>query len=175
MRLIISGVLLLAALAAGLPVRAAAQLPLFVSGYAGAAFNTDDNSPGESSGGFAFQTDVGIRLARVGFGAEFGQHNTGGDLKSKVYGGFVRLPSFMGEGPVQLYLVAGLGFYRFDPSAGKGSSTVGGSLGPGVTFRLRGTPVAVGLEARFHSTFDKLPRINNQQFVSVLGGLDLGF
>ena len=174
MRRIIGGVLLLGALELGQPNRAEAQLPLFVAGYAGAAFNTDDNRPGENSGGFSFQTEVGIRLARVSFGAEFGQHITGGDFKSKVYGGFVRLPSLIGEGPMQVYLVAGLGNYRFDPSGGKGSSTVGGSLGPGVSFRLRGSPVALGLEARFHSTFEKLPSINNQQFISVVGGLELG-
>jgi len=98
----------------------------------------------------------------------------GGDFKSNVYGGFVRFPSLIGEGPVQVYLVAGLGNYRFDPSSGRGSSTVGGSLGPGVNIRLRGSPVAVGFEARFHSTFDRLARINNQQFLSVVGGLELG-
>jgi hypothetical protein len=150
-----------------------AQLPLMAAGFAGAAVNTDENSPGGGSGGFSFQTELGVRLPRVTFGAELSQHQTGGDLKSRVYGGFVRLPSFLGEGPVTIYLVAGLGNYRFDPSAGKGSSTVGGSLGPGVSFRLGEVPLAVNLEARFHSTFEKLPRINNQQFVSVLGGLEL--
>jgi hypothetical protein len=174
MRRIIGGVLLLAALEMGQPTRAEAQLPVFLAGYAGAAFTTNDNSPGENGGGFSFQTEVGIRLARVSFGAEFGQHTTGGDFKSKVYGGFVRLPSLIGEGPVQVYLVAGLGNYRFDPSGGKGSSTVGGSLGPGVSLRLRGSPVALGFEARFHSTFERLPSINNQQFISVVGGLELG-
>jgi len=156
---------------AGLP----AQLPLMAAGFGGASFNTNENSPGGGSGGFSFQTELGIRLPRVTFGAEFSQHKTGGDLKSKVYGGFVRLPSFLGEGPVHVYLVVGLGTYRFDPSGGKGSSTIGGSLGPGVSFGLHEVPLAVNLEGRFHSTFENLPRINNQQFVSVLGGLDLRF
>jgi hypothetical protein len=166
-------VLLSTSLGAGLPPAGRAQLPLFVAGFAGGAFDTDDNGAGGGSGGFAYQTDVGVRLPRVSFGAEFGQHNTGGDLKSKVYGGFVRLAALVVEGPVQVYLVAGIANYRFSPSGGRSSSTVGGSVGPGVTFRLRGTPAAVGLEARYHSTFDQLPRINNQQFVSVLGGLQL--
>lgn len=158
-----------------IPAGLAAQLPLMAAGFAGVSFNTDENSPGGGGGGFSFQTEIGIRLRRVTFGAEFSQHKTGGDLKSEVYGGFVRLPSFLGEGPVRIYLVAGLGNYRFTPSAGKGSSTLGGSLGPGVSFGLRGVPLALDLEARFHSTFENLPRINNQQFVSVLAGLDLGF
>jgi hypothetical protein len=156
------------------PTLARAQVPLFVAGFAGGAFNTNDNSPVGNSGGFAYQIDIGVRLARVAFGAEFAQHNTGHDLKSTVYGGFVRLPSFIGQGRVRVYLIAGLGNYRFNPAGGQGSSTVGGSLGPGVSFGLRGTPLAVNLEARFHATFEKLPRLNNQQFVSVLAGLELG-
>jgi hypothetical protein len=155
------------------PAAIRAQGPLFVAAFAGGAFNTNDNSPAGNSGGFAYQTDIGLRLARVGFGAEVAQHNTGRDLKSKVYGGFVRLPSLIGQGPVRVYLIAGLGYYRFNPAGGKGSSTVGGSLGPGVSFGLRGIPLAVNLEARFHATFEKLPRLNNQQFVSVLAGLEL--
>ncbi len=158
-----------------LPSAATAQVPLVVAGFAGVAFPTDASTPGETSGGFSFQTEVGLRLHRATFGAEFGQHKIGGDAKTRVFGGFARLPSIFGDGPVQLYLVASLGAYQFDPSAGKSSTTAGGSLGPGVTIRIRNAPVAFDVEARFHSTFDKLPRINNQQFISVLGGLELGF
>lgn len=157
------------------PGRLAAQLPLMVAGFAGVAFPTDENTPSETKGGFSFQTEVGLRLRHVSLGAEYGQHQTGSNSKTKVFGGFLRLPSYLGEGPVQIYLVMGLGAYRFDPSGGKSSTTAGGSLGPGVSFALRGTPIAVDIEARFHSTFDQLPRINNQQFISAIAGLELRF
>ena len=151
------------------------QVPLFVTGFAGAAFNTDENTPSEGGGGFSYQTEVGLRFRHVSFGGEFGQHSTGGDFKTRVFGGFARFPSYLGDGPVQIYLALGLGAYRFSPSGGKSSTTVGGSLGPGVSFGLRGSPVAFNLEARFHSTFDRLPTINHQQFVSALGGVELRF
>lgn len=167
--------LLLLALPLFQPTRALAQLPLLAAGFAGGAFNTDDNGPDEGSGGFAFQADLGLRLSRVSFGAELAHHKTSGALKTKVYGGFLRLPSLVGDGPVQVYFVAGLGNYRFAPSGGGESSTLGGSLGPGVSIRLQHTPIALDLEARFHSTFEQLPRINSQQFLSLLGGLELRF
>jgi hypothetical protein len=168
----IAAVLALAGLTA-LPARARAQVPLFAAAMAGGAFNTDDNSPAGSGAGLAFQADLGLRLARVQFGAEFAQHTIGNDLKTRIYGGFVRVPS-MGNGPVRAYLVAGLASYRFSPSGGRSSSTIGGSLGPGVSFQLGDPRVAVLLEARFHSSFSNLPRINTQQFVSIAGGLRLG-
>lgn len=158
-----------------LPARLAAQLPVVVAGFVGVAFPTDENTPNEGNGGFSFQTDVGLRLHHFSIGGEFGQHKTGSNSKTKVYGGFLRLPSYIGEGSVQIYLVMGLGAYQFAPSGGKSSTTLGGSLGPGVSFALRGTPIAVDVEVRFHSTFDQLPRINNQQFISAIGGLELRF
>ena len=152
-----------------------AQVPLIVAGYAGAAFNTDENTPNEGGGGFSYQTQIGLRLRQVSFGGEFGQHSTGGDFKTRVFGGFTRFPSFLGDGPVQIYLTLGLGAYQFSPSRARSSTTLGGSLGPGVNFGLRRTPVAFNLEARFHSTFDRLPTINNQQFISAIGGIELRF
>jgi hypothetical protein len=167
---------LLAVLAVlALPAGLSAQLPLVVAGFAGVAFPTDQNTPGESSGGFSFQGDIGVRLRHLSVGAEYGQHKTGNNSKSEVFGGFLRLPSYVGEGPVQIYLVMGLGAYRFDPSGGKSRTTAGGSLGPGVSFGVRDTPVAFDIEVRFHSTFDQLPRINSQQFISAIAGLELRF
>lgn len=162
---------ILAALA--LPVGLSAQIPVMLAGFGGVAFPTDENTPGESNGGFSFQGDVGLRLRHISLGAEYGQHKTGNNSKSEILGGFLRLPSYIGEGSVQVYLVMGLGAYRFDPSGGKSSTTVGGSLGPGVSFGLRNTSLAVDVEARFHSTFDQLPRINSQQFISAIVGLEL--
>jgi hypothetical protein len=158
-----------------LPAGLAAQLPVFVSGTAGGAFNTDENTPGGTSGGFAYQTQLGLRLAHVAFGGEYASYSTGADVTSRVFGGFVRFPSYLGDSPTQIYLALGLGVYRFSPSAGKGSTTAGGSLGPGVSIGLRNVPVAFVAEVRFHSTFDKLPRINNQQYIAVLGGAELRF
>jgi hypothetical protein len=108
-------------------------------------------------------------------GGEFAQHQIGGDFKSRIYGGFLRLPSYLGESAIQIYLVVGLGAYQFVPAAGKSSTTGGGSLGPGVSFPLGRSPFAFDVEARFHSTFDQLPRINSQQFFSATGGLELRF
>lgn len=158
-----------------LPARLSAQLPIMIGGFAGVAFPTDENTPGEASGGFSFQAEAGVRFRHASFGAEFGQHKIGDNAKTRVYGGFGRLPSFIGEGPVQIYLVIGLGAYQFVPTGGKTSTTAGGSLGPGVSFPFRGTPLAVDIEVRFHSTFDQLPRINNQQFISAIGGIELRF
>jgi hypothetical protein len=152
------------------PVRA--QVPLFVSGLAGGAFTTDDDAPSGAGGGFAFQVDVGLRLRRVAVGGELGQHSTARNLKAKLFGGFVRLPS-LASGPVRLYFVAGLGAYRLSPSGGGTSTTVGGSLGPGVAIALQNTRLGILLEVRFHATFDHLPRLNRQQFIAALGGLEL--
>lgn len=149
-----------------------AQLPLFVGGLAGGAFNTDDNLPGGSGGGFTFQTNIGLRLPRVAFGGEYGEHRTGGDFKTRVFGAFVRLPS-AGNGPVRLYLTAGLGAYQVTPTSGASSTTAGGSLGPGADLTLIPRRLGFVVEARFHSTFDRLPRINRQQFIAILGGLEL--
>jgi hypothetical protein len=156
-----------------LPAKLAGQVPLMVAGFAGGAFNTDQNTPGEGSGGFSFQAEAGVRLRHLSVGGEYAQHKTGGDFKTRVYGGFLRVPSYLGESPIQIYLVLGLGAYQFSPAGSKSSTTVGGSLGPGVSFPLGRTPFAFDVEARFHSTFDQLPRINSQQFFSATGGLEL--
>lgn len=164
-------VLLLALAPAGL----AAQLPVFVAGAAGGAFNTDENTPEGTSSGFAWQTQAGLRLAHIAFGAEFASYNTGSNAKSKIYGGFVRFPTYLGQSRNQLYLTVGLGAYRFSPSGAASSTTAGGSIGPGVSLAFGNLPVGFMAEARFHSTFDKLPRINSQQYLGVIGGLEFRF
>jgi hypothetical protein len=165
--------LLLVALAVR-PAPASAQVPIAVSGFAGGAFPTDDSSPGDRGGGFAFQTRVGLHYSRVAFGGEFGQYTTTSALKARVYGGFVRFSS-LSSGVAQLYLVVGLGAYRFSPSTGSSSTVLGGSLGPGVSLALGDSPARILMEARFHSTFDQLRSLNRQQYVAVLGGLELRF
>lgn len=149
-----------------------AQLPLFATGLAGGAFFTDDNLPGGGGGGFAFQTDLGLRYPRVAFGGEFGEYRTGGDFKTRVFGGFIRLPS-AGNGPVHLYFAAGLGAYQALPSTGGSRTTAGGSLGPGADITLVPHRLGLLIEARFHSTFDRLSGINRQQFLALLGGIEL--
>ncbi|HWA59042.1 MAG TPA: hypothetical protein VG692_17440 [Gemmatimonadales bacterium] len=162
-------------LLAGLPASALAQLPGFVAGFGGGTFNTETNAPEGTSGGFAYQAQAGVRLAHVHFGAEFGSYTTARNAKSQIFGAFARFPSYIGQSEAQIFLGIGLGVYRFDPISGKHSTTAGGSIGPGVSIGLKGVPLAVLAEVRFHSTFDKLPRINGQEFIAALGGLELRF
>jgi hypothetical protein len=157
------------------PAGAVAQLPVFVSGAAGGAFTTDENTPEGTSSGFAWQGQAGLRLAHIAFGGEVASYNTGSHSKSKIYGGFVRFPTYLGASRSQIYLTIGLGAYQFDPDGASSSTTVGGSIGPGVSLALGSLPFAVMAEARFHSTFDKLPRINSQQYLGVIGGLEFRF
>lgn len=162
-------------LALVVPATATAQVPLFLAGQAGGAFVTDENTPNGTGSGFAWQGQAGVSLSRVGFGGEFGNYKTGGGARSRVYGGFARALSPIGNGATQLYLVVGLGAYQFTPTVGKGRTTIGGSLGPGVRFGFRGSPLAILAEVRFHSTFESTPRINNQQFIAATGGLEFRF
>jgi hypothetical protein len=157
------------------PAPLGAQLPVIVNGFAGAAFNTEANTPSEGGGGFSWQGEIGLRYRHFSVGGELSQHSTGGTAKTRVVGAYARFPSYLGDGPVQIYLALGLGAYQFLPSRGDSRTTLGGSLGPGVSFGFRGTPLALNLEARFHSTFDRLPTINTQQFISALAGLELRF
>lgn len=157
------------------PMGLAAQLPIFVTGTAGGAFNTDENTPEGTGGGFAWLAQAGLRLAHVSLGGEYATYRTGRGAKTKVFGGFARFPTNLGESTIQLYLTVGLGVYQFSPSNAKSSSTAGGSIGPGVSLGLPSTPLAFMAEVRFHSTFDKLPRINSQQYLGVLGGVELRF
>ncbi|MFN8652818.1 MAG: hypothetical protein U0133_13015 [Gemmatimonadales bacterium] len=164
---------LLLSLAFAAPVAATAQVPVFVAGQAGGAFTTDENTPNGTGSGFAWLGAAGVAFEHLSVGGEYAAYKTGGGGKSEVVGGFARLPTYIGNSPSQLYLVIGLGAYRFRPPTGKASTTAGGSLGPGIRVAFRGSPVAILAEVRFHSTFDKLPRINSQQFIGLTGGLEL--
>jgi hypothetical protein len=166
----ISALTLLAALVAG-GVRA--QVPVFVTTSAGAAIDIDETDP-VTGGGFAFLGGAGLHFPRVAFGAEFGQHSLGHDRKAKQYGLFVRLPAVT-TGRVRPYLVVGVADYRYSPATGRRTRALGGSLGPGVAFRVATPRAAINIETRFHSSFDQIGTISSQDFVGVTMGLDLAF
>lgn len=154
------------------PGRAAAQIPLFVTGAVGGSFDIDDRDP-LSGGGFAYLTGIGLRFPRVAFGAEFGQHALGGDRKARQYGGFTRFPATSG-GRVRPFFVAGLADYRYSPAAGRRSHALGGSVGPGLAIALLSDRASVQLEARFRASFDRIAAISSQEFLSIMMGLEVG-
>jgi hypothetical protein len=152
--------------------RLEAQVPLFVTGSGGASFDVDDRDP-QTGGGLGFLAGIGVRLPRIAFGAEFGQHSLGQDRKAKQYGAFLRAPALSG-GRVRPYLVAGVADYRYSPAVGNRTSALGGSIGPGLMFSLLSNQASVVLEARYHASFDRIGTISSQEFVSITLGLDLG-
>lgn len=151
----------------------AAQLQGFVNGAGGVALAINDDLAGGSGASWAVQGEAGVNLSRVVLGGEVAQFKTANDRKVKVFGAFFRVSSF-GNGMVRPYLVTGLGAYRTS-AAGDSRTSVGGSVGPGALFRVRGTPLSFLLEARFHTTFDRQPGLNTQQFLAILGGAELHF
>lgn len=155
------------------PPQAGAQVPLEVTGAAGASFDLDDRNP-ESGGGFSFLTGIGVRLSRLTVGAEFGQHTTGNDRKAKQYGVFVRLPAVT-EGRVRPYFVLGIADYRYSPAFGGRTHAVGGSVGPGLQLAVASTHVHLLLEARFHTSFDRIGTISSQEYLGVGAGLGFSF
>ncbi|HMV33447.1 MAG TPA: hypothetical protein PKA50_15115 [Gemmatimonadales bacterium] len=162
---------LILGLALTLPVGAAAQLPLVASGMAGVSFDIDDRDP-VSGGGFSFLTEAGLAYARIEFGAEVGQHNLGNDRKAKQYGAFVRFTAPASRRAVP-YLVAGLAQYRYSPAGSGSTHALGGSLGPGVRLGLDEGHLALLLEARFHTSFERARVISSQDFIAVAAGLRL--
>ena len=156
-----------------LPAGVCAQVPLFVTGSAGAAIDIDQTDP-VTGGGFAFLAGIGLRYPRFSFGAEFAQHSLGHDRKAKQYGVFGRLPAVT-AGAVRPYLVIGVADYRYSPTSGRRTHALGGSLGPGVAFRVLSQRVGIVIETRFHSSFDQIGTISSQDFVGITVGLDLGF
>jgi hypothetical protein len=166
----LAAALLLATVAAVSPAEAQARLAL--AGFAGGAFDAEDSGPTGGGGGFAWQAEMGVQLSRIVVGGEVARHDTGRSRHARVFGGFFRFLS-PGDRPIRPYLVAGIGAYRFTPSQGE-TTTVGGSIGPGATWRFLGGRAMAVFEARFHSPFDRVPGVASQQFVSVLAGLQLG-
>lgn len=152
---------------------ATGQVAVVVTGAAGASFDIDDRDP-ETGGGFSFLTGIGLRLSRVSFGAEFGQHAVGQDRKAKQYGVFVRLPATTG-GRAEPYFVLGVADYRYSPATGGKTHSLGGSVGPGVFVNVAKSPVRVLFEARFHTSFDRISTISSQDYVAISAGLGLRF
>lgn len=151
----------------------AGQSAVVLTGVAGASFDIDDRDP-ETGGGFSFLTGIGLRLSRVSFGAEFGQHAVGQDRKAKQYGVFVRLPATTG-GRVEPYFVLGVADYRYSPAAGGKTHSLGGSVGPGVLLNVASSPVRILFEVRFHTSFDRISTISSQDYVAVGAGLGFSF
>jgi hypothetical protein len=151
----------------------AGQVAVVLTGVAGASFDIDDRDP-ETGGGFSFLTGIGLRLSRISFGAEFGQHAVGQDRKAKQYGVFLRLPATTG-GRVEPYFVLGVADYRYSPAAGGKSHSPGGSVGPGVLLNVASSPVRVLFEVRFHTSFDRISTISSQDYVAVGAGLGFSF
>jgi hypothetical protein len=150
---------------------AAAQVPVFLVGSAGGAFDVGERDP-MGGGGLAFQTGLGLRFNRVALGGEFGQHALGAARKARQYGAFLRLAATAGR-RVEPYLVLGVAVYRFSFGTGSGPRSLGAGVGPGVTFVLLDPAMRVLLEGRFHSSLDRLGTIASQEFVSVVLGLEL--
>lgn len=154
------------------PAVAAGQSRLFVAGLAGAGFSLNDIGPG-TGGGFGAQGALGVGLRGLSLGGEVAEHRLGYDRKVRILGGFVRL-SALGTGPVQPYLALGVGAYRYTPGAGGGSTSLGGSIGPGALFRLGVPRVSLLLEARLHTDLDGVAQVSTQEFLGVLGGVQVG-
>ncbi|HWA15666.1 MAG TPA: hypothetical protein VG817_04480 [Gemmatimonadales bacterium] len=169
------GLLVLAGLvAAGLAASPAeAQLEGFVNGAGGIAVGINDDLAHGSGASWAVQGQAGLNLSRFVVGGELAQFQPTTDRKVKVFGAFFRIAAFA-DRPVRPYLVTGLGAYRYS-AAGDSRTSIGGSVGPGALFQLRGSPLSFLLEARFHTTFDRQPGLNTQQFLAILAGAELHF
>ncbi len=167
-RIILLPLLLLLAV----PAMAAAQSRLFVAGLVGAGFSLNDIGPG-TGGGFGGQGALGVVLRGVALGGEVAEHSLGYDRKVRILGGFVRFSTF-GTGPVQPYLALGVGAHRYAPASGGGTTSLGGSIGPGALFRLRVPRVSLLLEARLHTDLNGVAQVSTQEFLSVLGGVQVG-
>ncbi len=154
------------------PARASGQSRLFVAGLAGAGFSLNDVGPG-SGGGFGGQGAIGVGLRGVALGGEVAEHSLGYDRKVRILGGFVRFSAF-GAGPVQPYLALGVGAYRYAPVSGGGTTSLGGSIGPGAVFHLGVPRISLLLEARLHTDLDGVAQVSTQEFLSVLGGVQVG-
>jgi hypothetical protein len=149
-----------------------AQVPLFVAGFAGAAFDVGSDAP-NAGGGFGYQGEVGARLGGLVLAGEYGHFVTGQDHKAQLFGAVVRLPA-VSTGAVRPYLIAGLGEYKYAPVIGGKSRALGGSAGLGAFFTFGSERVGGLLEARFHSAFTGLGSLSSREFAAVLAGLQIG-
>ncbi len=151
---------------------AAAQLPVFAAGQAGASFDVGSDRP-NAGAGFAWQGAVGVRLPRVAFGGEYGRYTLGGGRRARVVGGFLRLVAIT-SGKVRPYFVVGFADYRYSPTAAGKAHALGASVGPGLVIPLGGRHAGVLFEVRYHSGFEQISNISHPEFVSVGAGLELG-
>jgi len=149
-----------------------AQLPLFIAGFAGAAFDIGGDTP-NSGGGFGYQGQIGARVGRVVLAGEYGHHAMGQNRKAQAFGAVVRLPA-VSTGAVRPYFVAGIAEYKYAPVIGGKSRALGGSAGLGAFFTFRSERVGALLEARYHSAFTGLGSLSSRDFTAVLAGLQIG-
>jgi hypothetical protein len=149
-----------------------AQLPVYIAGFAGAAFDVGSDAP-NSGGGFSYQGQIGARVGKVVVGAEYGHHTMGQDRKAQVFGALIRIPA-LATGIVRPYFVAGIAEYKYAPSIGGKSRALGGSAGLGAFFTFGSEQVGAVLEARFHSAVSGLGSLSSREFAAVLAGLQIG-
>lgn len=148
------------------------QVRFMAAGMAGAGFSLNDIGPG-TGGGFGYQGAVGVVLRRFTIGGEVGEHSLGFDRKARIIGGFLRFSGF-GSGRIQPYFVLGVGGYRYAPASGASSTAIGGSLGPGARFQLGSPRVSLLLEARLHTDLEGARQVSIQEFLTVMGGFQIG-
>jgi hypothetical protein len=149
-----------------------AQVPVFITGSAGASLDVDSSDP-VTGGGFCYLAGIGLRLTRVHFGGEIASHGLGHSRTARQLGAFARLPA-MTRGPVRPYLVVGVADYRYDANSVPHRGALGGSIGAGAEFAVLSRHAGLVLEARFHTAFDKIGTISTQDFLSIGLGLDFG-
>jgi hypothetical protein len=154
-----------------LPAPARGQANVVAEGLVGVGVSLSEVGPG-AGGGFSGLGAVGVSLRRVTLGGEVGEYVLGYDRKVRVFGGFVRFVA-PGSGPVQPYLSLGGGAYRYTPAPGGGSTVLGGSVGVGARFRIGAPRVGLLLEARLHSDLDGVARVSTQEFLAIMGGVQL--
>lgn len=72
------------------------------------------------------------------------------------------------------FFIAGVADYRYSPAPSRKSRALGASVGPGLIVTLVPARATVVLQARFHSSFDRVAAVSSQEFVSVMLGLEFG-
>jgi hypothetical protein len=142
----------------------------FVGLWGGAVYDADRTDAGPD---FAFGLQAGLQGSLLGFGVELGQQRTGQSDKSDLLGAIVRITAPVG--PIRSYAVGGIGVYRFAPSGVFDNSKVGASIGVGLLVNLGVLQRArFGVEARYHSVFNRSPGLSSQRFVTVMAGVQIG-
>lgn len=149
-----------------------AQLPLFVAGFGGAAFDIGSDAP-NNGGGFGYQAQLGARIGRIVVAGEYGHHTMGQDRKAQLFGVMIRLPAIT-TGAVRPYFVAGFAEYKYAPVLAGKRTSLGGSAGIGAFFTFGSERIGALLEARYHSAFTGLGSLSSREFAGVVAGLQIG-